>query len=88
MGMYFVVEKEEGDVCPYCQTPIVEWQSKSAMAHDEWGGCCDRHPDPLPTVRKNEVETFYEICSNPDCKKWIEYKVIPLHYELVPDNDN
>lgn len=81
--MYFVVEKDEGDECPYCQEPIDEWQSKSNFEHDEWGGCCDRHPKPLGTLKKDEVQNFYAICTNKECKKFIEWRVIPHHYELV-----
>ncbi len=84
--MYFYVEKEPGDKCPYCSVPIAEWQSKSNYEHDEWGGCCDRHPEPLGTLRKDEVENFYQICDNPDCKRWIEYQVNTKGYELIADN--
>lgn len=76
MGMYFVVQKEPGDVCPFCSHPIGEWQSKDdiGLKHDPWGGCCERHPAPLPTLRKEEVENFYEKCRNPECEKWVEYE--------------
>jgi ssDNA-binding Zn-finger/Zn-ribbon topoisomerase 1 len=86
MGMFFYVEVEPGDKCPYCGEAIKEWQSKSSNEHDKYGGCCDRHPEPLPLLRKDEVENFYQICTNPECKKWIEYEVVPLHYELVDTN--
>jgi hypothetical protein len=73
MGMFFNVEVDKDDKCPYCDTPITEWQSKSNYEHDEWGGCCERHPEPLGMLRKDEVENFYEICKNPECKKWNEW---------------
>lgn len=83
MGMFFYVKPDKDDKCPYCDEPIKEWQSKSNDNHDVWGGCCDRHPDPLPTLEKREVENFYTSCKK--CKKWIEYNVIKEHYELLSE---
>lgn len=75
MGMYFEVRKDKDEKCPYCDAELTEnYQSKNSIGnkHDEWGGCCERHPKSLPLLEKNEVENFYLSCKN--CSKWIEYK--------------
>jgi len=82
--MYFTVRRDPTDACPYCKEPIEEWQSKSNYEHDEFGGCCDRHPSPLGMLEKKEVENFYTFCTNEDCKKWIEYRV-DESYTLVEE---
>lgn len=82
--MFFWVKKEEGEKCPYCSVEIKgNYQSKSSIGdlHDEWGGCCEEHPDPLPMLKKEEVENFYTTCQN--CHKWIEYKTQPLEFILI-----
>lgn len=86
MGMYFRVKKDESDKCPYCNEPIQEWQSKEdiGFVHDVWGGCCQKHANPLPTLEKNQVKNFYEICSN--CHKWVEYKNVEGKFELQEDS--
>jgi hypothetical protein len=85
MGMFFYVKPDNDDKCPYCGTEIKDWQSKSSDKHDEWGGCCERHPDPLPTLEKDEVENFYTSC--PKCEKWIEYEVVKEKFKLKPEED-
>ena len=83
MGMFFNIKKDVDDKCPYCSHPIKEWQSKSSIddMHDVWGGCCERHQEPLPTLNKDEVENFYEICKK--CEKWIEYENSNGVYKLT-----
>lgn len=88
MGMFFWVKKEDGEECPYCETTLTEnYQSKDSKgnAHDVWGGCCNKHTSSLPLLEKSEVENFYQICPNPECKRWIEYKVNEP-FTLVPDD--
>lgn len=79
--MFFYVKVDNEDKCPYCSEPIKEWQSKSNDDHDVWGGCCELHPNPLPTLEKYEVENFYTNCKK--CDKWIEYTVVKDKYLLA-----
>jgi len=83
MGMYFEVKKEEGEKCPYCSSELkTNYQSKQSIGdmHDEWGGCCKKHPSPLPLLEKNEVVNYYTSCEN--CGKWIEYEKGELLAEI------
>jgi len=84
MGMYFNVKKDDRETCPYCGEDLKnDYQSKHDIGekHDYWGGCCERHKEPCPTLEKYEVENFYTDCEN--CGKWIEYNTIPLSYQLI-----
>ena len=85
--MFFYVKKEDGEKCPYCGFELIEnYQSKDNQEHNEWGGCCERHPNPLPLLEKNEVGNFYTHCEK--CKKWIKYEVNKENYKLIEESDS
>ena len=60
MGMFDNVNYEAP--CPKCGKVLKDWQSKD--------GPCN-----LGTVEPYEVDSFYTICSNNECKEWIQYIV-------------
>lgn len=83
MGMYFNVKKDKEEKCPYCNEEFIGgYQSKESIDnHDVWGGCCEKHKEPLPTLEKNEVTHYYTSCSS--CKEWIEYNLVDGDYILT-----
>jgi hypothetical protein len=54
--------------CYNCQEPIKEWQTKD-------GDCV------MAKLSVEQVRNFYGLCQK--CKKWNEYKVVPVKYQII-----
>lgn len=84
--MFLWVKKAEKEKCPYCREYLTDnYQTKSSDMHDEWGGCCERHPEPLGLIEKTECDNFYQNCQK--CEKWIEYKVVKRRMVLQTNKE-